>query len=187
MTDKDGNTATTDPQEFINYVNRETSKVLEMFSATGGDDILRQFTQSWTELATRSMEDPGVWIRAIADYQQAQFNLWRNLLSGSTAEKPIAEPPPGDRRFKAEEWSKNPVFDYIKQSYLLTSRMLTEMAENAQLSPQQQQKLEFYTRQYVDALSPTNFAVTNPEVIQQAMETKGASLVDGLKIGRAHV
>jgi len=181
MTDKDGNTATTDPQEFINYVNRETSKVLEMFSATGGDDILRQFTQSWTELATRSMEDPGVWIRAIADYQQAQFNLWRNLLSGSTAEKPIAEPPPGDRRFKAEEWSKNPVFDYIKQSYLLTSRMLTEMAENAQLSPQQQQKLEFYTRQYVDALSPTNFAVTNPEVIQQAMETKGASLVDGLK------
>lgn len=181
MTDKDGNTATTDPQEFINYVNRETSKVLEMFSATGGDDILRQFTQSWTELATRSLEDPGVWIRAIADYQQAQFNLWRNLMSGNTSETPVAEPPPGDRRFKAEEWSKNPVFDYIKQSYLLTSGMLTEMAQNAKLSSQQQEKLEFYTRQYVDAMSPSNFAITNPEVLQQAMETKGASLVDGLK------
>ncbi len=181
MTDKDGNTATTDPQEFINYVSRETSKVLEMFSATGGDDILRQFTQSWTELATRSLEDPGVWVRAIADYQQAQFNLWRNLLTGSTSEKPVAEPPPGDWRFKSEEWSKNPVFDYIKQSYLLTSGMLTEMAQNAKLSPQQQEKLEFYTRQYVDAMSPSNFAITNPEVLQQAMETKGASLVDGLK------
>lgn len=180
MTDKNSNTAT-DPQEFINYVNRETSKVLEMFSATGGDDILRQFTQSWTELATRSLEDPTVWIRAIADYQQAQFNLWRNLLSGNTSDNPVAEPTPGDRRFKAEEWSKNPVFDYIKQSYLLTSRMLTEMAHNAKLSPQEQQKLEFYTRQYVDALSPTNFAITNPEVLQQALETKGASLVDGLK------
>eukprot|EP01155_Anaeramoeba_flamelloides_P046006 Anaeramoba_flamelloidesc39393_g1_i3.p2 GENE.c39393_g1_i3~~c39393_g1_i3.p2 ORF type:complete len:121 (-),score=23.22 c39393_g1_i3:138-500(-) len=102
MTDTNGNIAT-DPQEFINYVNRETSKVLEMFSATGGDDILRQFTQSWTELATRSLEDPTVWVRAIADYQQAQFNLWRNLLSGNTSESPVAEPPPGDRRFKAEE------------------------------------------------------------------------------------
>ncbi|MBV0931957.1 PHA/PHB synthase family protein [Marinobacterium weihaiense] len=181
MTDKDENTLSTDPQEFINYVNRETGKVLEMFSATGGDDILRQFTQSWTELATRSLEDPTVWIRAIADYQQAQFNLWRNLLSGKTSEEPIAEPSPGDRRFKAEEWSKNPVFDYIKQSYLLTSQMLTEMAHNAKLSPAEQQKLEFYTRQYVDALSPTNFALTNPEVLQQALETKGASLVEGLK------
>ena len=180
MTDKQGNFAT-DPQEFINYVNHETSKMLEMFSATGGDDILRQFTQSWTELATRSLEDPTVWVRAIADYQQAQFNLWRNLLTGNTSENPVAEPPPGDRRFKADEWSKNPVFDYIKQSYLLTSRMLTEMAQNAKLSPQEQQKLEFYTRQYVDALSPTNFALTNPEVLQQALETKGESLVNGLK------
>lgn len=179
MTDKQGNIAT-DPQEFINYVNHETSKMLEMFSATGGDDILRQFTQSWTELATRSLEDPTVWVRAIADYQQAQFNLWRNLLTGNTS-SPVAEPPPGDRRFKADEWSKNPVFDYIKQSYLLTSRMLTEMAHNANLSPQEQQKLEFYTRQYVDALSPTNFAITNPEVLQQALETKGESLVNGLK------
>ncbi|MBA4501927.1 PHA/PHB synthase family protein [Marinobacterium marinum] len=180
MTDKNGN-FTTDPQEFIDYVNRETSKVLEMFSATGGDDILRQFTQSWTELATRSLEDPTVWVRAIADYQQAQFNLWRNLLSGNTSDNPIAEPTPGDRRFKAEEWSKNPVFDYIKQSYLLTSHMLMDMAQHANLSTQEQQKLEFYTQQYVDALSPSNFALTNPEVLQQALETKGASLVDGLK------
>jgi polyhydroxyalkanoate synthase len=180
MTDQQGKFAT-DPQEFINYVSHETSKMLEMFSATGGDDILRQFTQSWTELATRSLEDPSVWIRAIADYQQAQFNLWHNLLTGKTSENPVVEPPPGDRRFKAEEWSKNPVFDYIKQSYLLTSRMLTEMAQNAKLSPQEQKKLEFYTRQYVDALSPTNFALTNPEVLQQALETKGESLVNGLK------
>jgi len=180
MTDKQDNLAT-NPQEFINYVSQETSKLLEMFSATGGDDVLRQFTQSWTELATRSLEDPTVWVRAIADYQQAQFNLWRNLLTGNTSENPVAEPPPGDRRFKSEEWSKNPVFDYIKQSYLLTSRMLTEMAHNAKLSPQEQQKLEFYTRQYVDAMSPTNFALTNPEVLQQALETKGESLVNGLK------
>lgn len=170
---------TNDPQEFINYVSEETSKLLEMYSATGGDDVFRQFTTSWTELATRSLEDPTVWIKAIADYQQAQMNLWRNIWSGSSEQ--VAQPSAGDRRFQNEEWSKNPIFDYIKQSYLLSSKMLTEMAANANLSDQEQKKLEFYTQQYVDALSPTNFAMTNPEVLNQALETNGQSLIDGLK------
>lgn len=169
------------PQEFIEYVNAETKKVLEMFSATGGDDIFQSFAQSWTELATRSWEDPSVWVRAIADYQTSQLNLWRNLLTGNAAQNPVAEPARGDRRFAADEWSQNPVFDYIKQSYLLTSNLLNEMASKANLSDNQQKQLEFYTQQYIDAMSPTNFAVTNPEVLQQALETKGESLVNGLK------
>ncbi|MFC6673573.1 PHA/PHB synthase family protein [Marinobacterium aestuariivivens] len=177
--DKNSNVLS-NPQEFIDYLNQETQKVLEMFSATGGDDIFTQFTQSWTELATRSFEDPTVWIRAITDYQQAQFDLWRNLFTGQH-ESSVVEAPRGDRRFQAEEWSKNPVFSYIKQSYLLTSKLLNEMASNAKLSDGEQQKLEFYTQQYIDAMSPTNFAVTNPEVLQQALETKGQSLIDGLK------
>ena len=74
-----------------------------MFSATGGDDIFRQFMQSWSELASRSMEDPTVWLRAMADYQQAQFTLWRNLLQGTNTESPVAQPRPGDRRFQNEE------------------------------------------------------------------------------------
>ncbi|MBE9396175.1 class I poly(R)-hydroxyalkanoic acid synthase [Pontibacterium sp. N1Y112] len=169
------------PQEFIDYVNKETQKVLEMFSATGGDDILSSFTQSWTDLATRSWEDPSVWVRAITDYQTSQMNLWKNLLSGNATTNPVAEPPRGDRRFQADEWSQNPVFDYIKQSYLLTSNLLNDMASKANLSDNQQKQLEFYTQQYIDAMSPTNFAMTNPEVLQQAMETKGESLVNGLK------
>lgn len=169
------------PQEFIDYVNKETQKVLEMFSATGGDDILSSFTQSWTDLATRSWEDPSVWVRAITDYQTSQMNLWKNLLSGNATTNPVAEPPRGDRRFQADEWSQNPVFDYIKQSYLLTSNLLNDMASKANLSDSQQRQLEFYTQQYIDAMSPTNFAMTNPEVLQQAMETKGESLVNGLK------
>ncbi|MGB0467431.1 MAG: PHA/PHB synthase family protein [Pontibacterium sp.] len=169
------------PQEFIDYVNKETQKTLEMFSASGGDEIFSAFTQSWTDLATRSWEDPSVWVRAITDYQTSQMNLWKNLLSGGTVQSSVAEPAHGDRRFQADEWSQNPVFDYIKQSYLLTSNMLNKMASNANLDENQQKKLEFYTQQYIDAMSPTNFAMTNPEVLQQALETKGESLVDGLK------
>ncbi len=167
------------PQEFIDYLNTETKKVLDMFTSSGGDDIFTQFTQSWTELTTRSFEDPTVWIRAITEYQTAQLNLWQSLFTGNAAAN--VEPPRGDRRFQAEEWSANPVFSYIKQSYLLTSKLLNEMAANANLSDSEQRKLEFYTQQYIDALSPTNFAATNPEVLQQALETKGQSLIDGLK------
>ncbi|MCV6589932.1 MAG: class I poly(R)-hydroxyalkanoic acid synthase [Marinobacterium sp.] len=171
----------TDPQEFINFLNEETRKLFEMFSAKNQEDLFTNFARSWTELATRSWEDPTVWIRAISDYQQGQMNLWRNLLTGNATSSPVASPAPGDRRFQAEEWSQNPVFDYIKQSYLLTSQMLSEMAANAQLSDGEQRKLEFYTQQYIDAMSPTNFAMTNPEVLHQALETKGQSLIDGMK------
>ena len=169
------------PQEFINYLNQESKKVLDLYSQGNSDDLFKQFTQSWTELAARSFEDPSVWVRAITDYQQAQINLWQNILTGKAVDKPVAEPHKGDRRFAAEEWSQNPVFSYIKQSYLLTSNLLNDMAANAKLSDSEQKKLEFYTQQYTDAMSPTNFALTNPEVLQQALETKGQSLVDGLQ------
>ncbi|SEQ38169.1 polyhydroxyalkanoate synthase [Amphritea atlantica] len=169
------------PQEFINYLNQESKKVLEIYSQGKSEDMFKQFTQSWTELAARSFEDPSVWVRAITDYQQAQINLWQNILTGKSVEKPVAEPQKGDRRFAAEEWSQNPVFSYIKQSYLLTSNLLNDMAANAKLSDSEQKKLEFYTQQYTDAMSPTNFALTNPEVLQQALETKGQSLIDGLQ------
>ncbi|WP_293267595.1 class I poly(R)-hydroxyalkanoic acid synthase [Neptunomonas sp.] len=179
--EKNSNDKLTNPQEFINYVNQETQKLLENYTSAGGDDVFSQFTQSWSELATRSLEDPTVWIKAITDYQQAQMNLWKNLLTGQSDVKPVAAPVQGDRRFNAEEWSQNPVFSYIKQSYLLGSGMLQNMASNANLSDTEQRKLEFYTQQYIDAMSPTNFAITNPEVLQQALETKGKSLVDGLQ------
>ena len=176
----ENNNLLSNQKEFIEYLNTETQKVFEMFSNSGSDDVLSQFTQTWTELATRSWEDPTVWIRAISDYQQSQINLWTNLLTGKTTEA-VAQPARGDRRFQAEEWSQNPVFDYIKQSYLLSSKLLQDMASSANLSEQEQQKLEFYTQQYIDAMSPTNFAITNPEVLQQALDTKGKSLVDGMK------
>ncbi|MBN3564822.1 PHA/PHB synthase family protein [Aliamphritea spongicola] len=166
------------PQEFINYLNQESQKVLAMYSSAGSEDMFKQFSQSWTELAAKSFEDPTAWVKAIADYQQAQLNLWQNLLSGKSSEQENAK---SDRRFAAEEWSKNPVFSYIKESYFLGSKLLNEMASNANLSENEQRKLEFYTQQYIDAMSPTNFAVTNPEVMQQALDTNGQSLVDGLK------
>ena len=90
-------------------------------------------------------------------------------------------PDKGDRRFSNPAWNENLMFDLIKQSYLLTSRHVLKMVGGADLEPHQQHKLNFYTKQMTDALSPSNFALTNPEVLQAIAESKGGNLVKGLK------
>jgi polyhydroxyalkanoate synthase len=93
----------------------------------------------------------------------------------------IATQAPGDRRFKATAWHAQPYFSYLRQSYLLYAEYATALAALAQLPPPVQQRLQFATRHWLDAMSPSNFAATNPEVIERALETQGASLVDGMR------
>ena len=78
----------------------------------------------------------------------------------------VIAPGSGDRRFKNPAWSEQVVFDLFKQSYLLTSNYLMGLASSADLDQKSQRKLEFFTRQMVDALSPANFAISNPEVLK---------------------
>ncbi|MBE9562254.1 MAG: class I poly(R)-hydroxyalkanoic acid synthase, partial [Proteobacteria bacterium] len=112
-----------------------------------------------------------------------QMDLWMQMMNTKPGEqlKQVVTPETGDRRFANTEWQDNPVFDYIKQSYLLASNMLTDMADTAQLEEKEKKRLNFYTKYFIDAMSPANFALTNPEVMKLAIETKGQSLVDGLQ------
>ena len=89
-------------------------------------------------------------------------------------------PGPGDRRFAAREWRELPYFALLKQGYLLFGEYLNELATLAALPEQDKRRLAFVTKQYVDALAPTNFMATNPEVLNRALSTEGASLVQGL-------
>lgn len=93
----------------------------------------------------------------------------------------VISPDKGDRRFTGKAWSERLVFDIYKQSYLLSSRYLMGLAGSADLDKKNQHKLEFFTRQAVDALSPANFAVSNPEVLKATADSKGANLVNGMK------
>ncbi|MCS7268512.1 MAG: class I poly(R)-hydroxyalkanoic acid synthase [Geminicoccaceae bacterium] len=126
-----------------------------------------------------------------ADLFRAQFELWHDYLRlwqattqrmlGQDVE-PVIVPERSDRRFKDPAWSDNVIFDFIKQSYLLAARFLLQTASEAEgLDPKTRQKVEFYTRQFVDALAPTNFVLTNPEVLQATLETRGENLLRGLK------
>jgi polyhydroxyalkanoate synthase len=94
---------------------------------------------------------------------------------------PVAEPKRGDRRFGDPAWSEEPAFDYLKQAYLLAAERAIEMVRQADgLDQATRTKVEFFTRQYLDALSPANFAPTNPEAIRRAIDTGSVSLVSGL-------
>ena len=93
----------------------------------------------------------------------------------------IAEPSAGDRRFHASEWSTLPYFALLKQHYLLTAEYLNQLANLVPLPEQDKRRVRFITRQLVDAMSPSNFAATNPEVWMQALASDGASLVRGLE------
>jgi polyhydroxyalkanoate synthase subunit PhaC len=125
-----------------------------------------------------------------ARYYREQLALWSSLLAPG---KPVAGPAePRDQRFAGAEWATVPWFDYLRRSYLLNARWLTELLEAAPLPQDRRKRAAFVLRQWLDALAPTNFAATNPEVIRLASATSGASLRRGLQnlrddLARGHI
>ena len=124
----------------------------------------------------------------VAEAQKAWWRdvtlLWESTalrLLGGTA-KPLVEPPPGDRRFRAEEWQSNEIFDFLKQSYLLTTNAAQEMVAGLSgLAPDERRRVAFFTKQFADALAPTNFPLTNPEVLKATIASNGENLIQGLE------
>jgi polyhydroxyalkanoate synthase len=111
--------------------------------------------------------------------------LWGSTLQKMQGEStlPVAMPDPRDKRFAAPEWSSNPMFDFIKQSYLITSRWAEVLVDEADgLDAHTRAKAQFYVRQLSGALSPTNFLMTNPELIRDTLREGGANLVRGMKM-----
>lgn len=98
------------------------------------------------------------------------------------ASNPVISAEKGDRRFSDDEWADNPFYDYIKQFYLLAARCITAHSViNSGMDEKTARKVEFFTKQWIDALSPTNFAVTNPQVMKEIVDTGGENLLQGFK------
>jgi polyhydroxyalkanoate synthase len=94
---------------------------------------------------------------------------------------PVVLPERSDRRFKDEAWVENAIFDFIRQSYLLTARSIHKtVSEIEGLDAKTAGKVDFYTRQFVDAMAPSNFVMTNPQVLKATLESGGENLVKGL-------
>jgi len=130
--------------------------------------------------------DPAAYAALDARYRTQWEALWLAAQSAlatptaaATAFPEIVATPPGDHRFDGRAWHAIPYFALLRQSYLLASAYLTELATLAQLPERDKRRLGFVVRQYIDALAPTNFAVTNPEVIERALATDGLSIAQG--------
>jgi poly[(R)-3-hydroxyalkanoate] polymerase subunit PhaC len=140
---------------------------------------------AFLEMTARLMADPARLAQAQASLWQDYLRLWQQSAArflGGEAAPPMAEPSPEDRRFRDQAWSDNAVFDFIKQSYLLTARWLQSQAKSVEgLDERTARKVNFYTRQFVDAMAPSNFVLTNPEVLRATLETRGENLLNGLK------
>ena len=166
--------------EFIEKTNDPSASPEE---AQGAMQDAFAIGQTFMEFAGQMAANPARFMEAQTTLWTQYANLWQSTMArmaGQEAE-PVAAPEPGDRRFKDQEWSDNVVFDYIKQSYLLTSGWLKDQAHDAEgLDDHTAHRIDFYTRQFVDAMSPTNFVATNPQVLRETIESKGENLLHGL-------
>jgi polyhydroxyalkanoate synthase len=123
-----------------------------------------------TELAVDPAEAAAITER----YAERMRELWQAAMAAGAGAMPsLVEPKPGDRRFEAEAWRQLPWFALLKQGYLLYADYLRELASASRLPPGDKRRLAFLTRQFVDAVAPTNFAATNPEVLEEVARTEG--------------
>ena len=151
-------------------------------TADGSADAM-SIGRAFMEMTTKLMADPAALLKAQIGFWQDTMTLWQNTtrrMMGIAAPQ-AADASGADRRFKDEAWKENEVFDFIKQSYLLSARYVqSTVSEVEGLDPKTAQKVDFYTRQFIDAMSPTNFVMTNPEVLRKTAETGGENLLKGL-------
>ena len=138
--------------------------------------------KAFSNLATQMMADPYKLAEAGMKMWQSQFELWQasmGKLAGNETQ-PVAQPAKGENRFRHELWG-NWLFDYIKDAYLVAAQdVQNTVAEVDGLDKQTARKVKFFTKQYIDAVSPSNFVLTNPEVLQATVDSGGKNLLDGL-------
>ena len=176
--------------EAMSQVNEQSRRIMQAFIERQANEP-REFnplapavvSKAYQALWQQMLTDPARLVEAQVSLWQDYARLWENTARRMAGEEvePTVTPEPGDRRFKDEAWSENPLYDHIKQSYLLASKfMLSTVRETEGLDSHIARKVDFYTRQFIDALAPTNFAMTNPEVARRTVETGGENLVKGL-------
>lgn len=145
-------------------------------------ELALQYSNLFSEIAA----NPGNTAKAqslYVDFMKKQQDLWKVMYERQAGKnvEPVITPAAGDKRFNAAEWNETPYFDFIKQSYLLVSELLSNIVESVDIDDKTKKKLSFYTNQYIDSFSPANFLATNPEALKLARETQGQSITDGLK------
>jgi polyhydroxyalkanoate synthase len=114
------------------------------------------------------------------EFAERHAVLWQSMLRRGQGEA-TALPEVKDKRFSAPAWGESPYYDYLRQAYLLNADFLGRLADAAPVDAAARDRMKFFTRQFVDAMAPSNFVATNPEFIQTALATQGASITAGIQ------
>jgi polyhydroxyalkanoate synthase len=145
---------------------------------------MEQVSKTLGAVAQAYMNDPQKLMDAQMQLWSAYTQLWQNAWAKALGQQPapVAEPARSDKRFKDKDWQENTVFDFLKQFYLISANWAQEMVKNAEgVDEHTRHKARFYVEQIANAVSPSNFAITNPEVLRTTLATNGANLIEGLK------
>jgi polyhydroxyalkanoate synthase subunit PhaC len=170
-------------------IGERSNRIVRQFLERQDDEIFqvpdpRVVTDAFTQFAGHLLANPEELVEAQLAYWKDMGQLWEGYMRRMLGEEvePMVKPAADDRRFKDDAWTEEFVFDYIKQAYLVTASWIHGTVAKAEgLDPNLRQKVSFFTRQYVDAMAPSNFAATNPVVLRRAAETRGESLYEGLR------
>ena len=180
---------TTNTAALMEELGRATAaslKPLEEGKAPGQPpEELSDMAKTFGVVMEQLTADPEKLVLAQTALTRDFVNLWTGTLKkiGGEPVEPIAQPDPSDRRFKDPEWNSNPVFDFIKQAYLITTRWAEDIVHKTDgVDDHTRHKAEFYLRQLSSALAPSNFVVTNPELIRETFKQNGDNLVRGMKM-----
>jgi polyhydroxyalkanoate synthase len=159
------------------WISRNGIGVVRALGETAG------LGSAFLEVATRMLVNPATMARAQASLWSTYMDLWQNTSSRLLGAAPDAIPTESaDRRFVGAGWHDYLVFDMLRQSYLVTAHWLEDtIGAIGLLDPQDRERVDFYTRQFINALSPSNFLLTNPEVLRATVETRGENLVRGIE------
>ena len=137
-------------------------------------------------IATKAIDKmtahPEKFISTNMEYVTKFTALLANTITRSTGEDTVSlySPCTGDKRFKDPAWRENVYFDFIKQFYLMSSEWAQKQTSQLELEPRLQRNMEFYTKQFIDALCPTNFPFYNPEVLKESLSTRWENIAQGL-------
>ena len=151
---------------------------------TGLSDELTDMVKTFGAVASYWLADPSRAAELQSRLGKAYLELWGSAvkrLAGETSD-PVVRPDPKDRRFADPEWSTNQFFDFVKQVYLLSANWADSLVKDASgLDPHTRQKAEFYVRQVANALSPSNFVLTNPELLRETLRSNAENLARGMR------
>ncbi|HEY0882620.1 MAG TPA: class I poly(R)-hydroxyalkanoic acid synthase [Archangium sp.] len=160
---------------FVPTVKKQAQQAFSVAKDEFG--IARAFFELWGKLMLDPVRVAQAQLDLVGEYTKLWQNSWKRAF-GLPADE-VAATAKGDNRFRDDDWKSQVLFDFIRQAYLLTAKHLLGLAHTEGLSPEAEKKVTFFTRQFVEGLSPGNFAATNPGVIRETWNTGGMNLLRG--------